>query len=224
MKKWSRFGRQTTELNFGFGSRITVLNFGLYSQTTVFIFGLGSPTTVLNFGFGSRTTALNFRLGSRTTEFNSGFGNQTTVLNFGLGSWTIAATSWRSDSSNVSLVVLDKLLFILSKPLFWKITKSKTHRQHLRIKSPRRRLKTSMSNYIFKRKYKPQTQTLTFNFIFKINSSLNIDWIFWFQPFKFKRNYSNINYKHLCQTPSSKVNSKLQIQTLTFNFIFKIHL
>merc|ERR1711873_324282 len=102
-----RFDRQTTELNFGFGSR----------------------TTVLIFGFGSRTIALNFRLGSRITEFDFGFGSQTTVLNFALGSWTIAATSWRSDSSNVSLVVLDKSLIIVSKPLFGKITKSMTDRQ-----------------------------------------------------------------------------------------------
>ena len=71
---------------------------------------MGSPTTVLNFGFGSRTTALGFRLGSRTTVFNSGFGSQTTVLNFMFGSRTIAVTSRRSDSSNVSLVVLDKSL------------------------------------------------------------------------------------------------------------------
>ena len=101
----------------------------MYSQTTVFIFGLGSPTTVLNFGFGSRTIALNFRLGSWITEFDFGFGSQTTVVNFALGSWTIAATSWRSDSSNVSLVVLDKSLIIVSKPLFGKITKSMTDRQ-----------------------------------------------------------------------------------------------
>ena len=81
---------------------------------------MGSPTTVLNFGFGSRTTALDFRLGSRTTVFNSGFGSQTTVLNFGFGSRTIAVTSRRSDLSNVSLVVLDKLQFGLSKPPFLK--------------------------------------------------------------------------------------------------------
>ena len=91
------------------------------SQTTVIIFGLVSPTTILNFGFGSRTTALDFWLRSRTTVFNSGFGSQTTVLNFGFGSQTTvlnfgfssrttAATSRRSDSSNVSLVVLDKSL------------------------------------------------------------------------------------------------------------------
>ena len=76
-------------LNFGFGSQTTVLNFGLGSRTTVFIFGLGSPTTVLNFGFGSRTTALNFRLDSRT----------------------IVVTSSRSESSNISLVILDNILF-----------------------------------------------------------------------------------------------------------------
>ena len=110
MEKWSRFDRWTTEFDFGFGIRTTVLNFGLGSQTTAFIFGLGSPITVLNFGFGSRTTALDFWLGSRTTVFNSGFGSQTTVLNFGFGSRTIAVTSRRSDSSNVSLVVLDKSL------------------------------------------------------------------------------------------------------------------
>ena len=103
---------------FGFGVWTTVLNFGLGSQTRVFIFGLDSPTTVLNFGFGSRTTALDFRLGSRTTLFNSGFGSQTTVLNFGFGSRTIAVTSRRSDSSNVSLVALDKSLIIPSKHLF----------------------------------------------------------------------------------------------------------
>ena len=56
--------------------------------------------------------------GRRTTEFNFWFGSQTTVLNIGSGSRTIAVTSWRSDSSNVSLVVLDNLLIILSKPLF----------------------------------------------------------------------------------------------------------
>ena len=56
-----------------------------------------------------------------------------------------AVTSWRSESSNISLVVLDKVKFIISKPLFWSITKSRTDRrfdrQHLRIKSPSRRLK-----------------------------------------------------------------------------------
>ena len=120
----------------------------MYSQTTLFIFGLGSPTTVLNFGFGSWTIALNFRLGSRITEFDFGFGSQTTVVNFALGSWTIATTSWRSDSSNVSLVILDKLQFGLSKPPFlknYKIEDRQTDRptdgQHLRIKSPSRRLK-----------------------------------------------------------------------------------
>ena len=150
LEKWSRFDRWTTEFDFGFGIRTTVLNFGLGSRTTAFIFGLGSPITVLNFGFGSRTTALDFRLGSRTTVFNSGFGSQTTVLNFGFGSRTIAVTSRRSDSSNVSLVVLDKSLIILSKPLFWKIRKSMTDRptdrQDLRIKSPRRRLKMTYTN------------------------------------------------------------------------------
>jgi len=92
------------------------LQYSNLGWTTVFIFRLGSPTKLLY--FGSWTKALNFRFGSRTTKFNSGFGSQTTVLNFGLGSRTIAVTSWRSDSSNVSLVVLDNLLFILSKPLF----------------------------------------------------------------------------------------------------------
>ena len=33
-------------------------------------------------------------------------------------------TSWRCESSNLSLVVLDKLPFALSKPLFWRIRKS----------------------------------------------------------------------------------------------------
>ena len=51
-----------------------------------------------------------------------------------------AVTSWKSESSNVSLVVFDKLLFILSKPLFLK-------NYHLRIKSPWRRLKTD--NLVF---------------------------------------------------------------------------
>ena len=131
-----------------FGIWNTVLNFGLGSRTRVFIFGFGSPTIVLNFGFGSRTSALDFQFGSQTTVFNSGFSSQTTVLNFGFGSRTIAVTSWRSDSSNVSLVVLDKLQFGLSKPPFlknYKIEDSPTDRptdgQHLRIKSPRRRLK-----------------------------------------------------------------------------------
>ena len=50
---------------------------------------------------------MNFQLGSETTQFSSGFGSQTTVFNFGLGSQT------RSESSNVSLVVLDKLLFVV---------------------------------------------------------------------------------------------------------------
>ena len=61
---------------------------------------------------------MNFGLGSRTTEFNSGFSSQTIVLNIGLGSRTIAVTSWRRESSNINLVVLDELLFVLSKPLF----------------------------------------------------------------------------------------------------------
>ena len=78
---------------------------------------------------GIWTTVLNFGLGSRTTVFIFGLGSPTTVLNFGFGSRTIAVTSRRSDSSNVSLVVLDKSLIILSKPLFGKITKSMTDRQ-----------------------------------------------------------------------------------------------
>ena len=40
-----------------------------------------------------------------------GFGSQTTVLNFGLGSRTMAVTSQRSESSNISLVVLDNILY-----------------------------------------------------------------------------------------------------------------
>ena len=86
-------------LNFWVCSQTTVLNFGMGSRTTVFIIGLGSLTTVLNFLFGS----------------------QTTVLNLGLGSPTIAVTSWRSESSNINLVVLDKLLFLLLKPFFEKL-------------------------------------------------------------------------------------------------------
>jgi len=43
-----------------------------------------------------------------------------------LGSKTIAVTSWRSESSNINLVISDKLLFVLSKPLFRKIRKSMT--------------------------------------------------------------------------------------------------
>ena len=82
---------------------------------------LGSLTAVLFFVFGIWTTELNFWLGCQTTELNSGFGIQTTVLNFRLVSRTIAVTSWRSESSNISLVVLDKLLFLLSKPLFEKL-------------------------------------------------------------------------------------------------------
>ena len=99
----------------------TVLNFGFGSQTTVLNHGLGSPTTVFNLRFGSRTIALNFWLCSRTTEFNSGFGIQTIVLNIGLDSRTIAVTSWRRESSNINLVLLDELLFVLSKPLFEKL-------------------------------------------------------------------------------------------------------
>ena len=105
--------------------------------------GLGSLTTVFNLEFGSRTKALNFWLGSQTTEFNSGFGSQTIVLNIGLGSRTIAVTSWRSESSNISLAVLDKMLFVLSKPLFEKLENYDRHtdRQDLPIKFPHGRLK-----------------------------------------------------------------------------------
>ena len=131
-------GLQNSTLGLVFGLQYSTFGWVVGLE---FIFGLGKPTTVLNFGFCNRTTALDFRLGSRTTVFNSGIGSQTTVLNFGFGSRTIALTSRRSDSSNVSLVVLDKSLIILSKPLFWKIRKSMTDRQSLRIKSPRRRLK-----------------------------------------------------------------------------------
>ena len=127
---------RNSTLGLVFGIWTTILNFGLGSRTTVFIFRLGSSTTLLN--FGSRTKALNFWFVSRTTKFNSGFGSQTTVLNFGLGSRTIAVTSWRRVSSNVSLVVLDNLLFILSKLFFEKL---QNRGQHLRIKSPHRRLK-----------------------------------------------------------------------------------
>ena len=95
---------------------------------------------------------LNFGFGRWTTEFTFGFGGQTTVLNFGLGSRTIAVTSWRSESSNISLVVLDNI----SRSLFlknWKKEDRQTDRQtdghtdrqtdgqDLPIKSPRRRLK-----------------------------------------------------------------------------------
>ena len=100
-------GRRNTVFIFALGIPTTVLNFGFGSRTAVLNLGLGSRTTLLNFGFGSRTTAMNFQLGSETTQFSSGFGSQTTVLNFGLGSQT------RSESSNVSLVVLDKLLFVV---------------------------------------------------------------------------------------------------------------
>merc|ERR1711976_1137319 len=103
------------------GIRTRIFIFWLGSRTTVRNHGLGSLNKVFNLGFGSQTTALNFRLGSRATEFYSGFGRQTIVLNLGLGSKTIAVTSWRSESSNINLVVSDKLLFVLSKPLFQKI-------------------------------------------------------------------------------------------------------
>ena len=110
-------GLQNSTLGLVFGLQYSTLGWVVGLE---FIFGLGKPTTVLNFGFCNRTTALDFRLGCRTTVFNSGFGSQTTVLNFGFGSRTIAVTSWRSDSSNVRLVVLDKLQFGLSKPPFLK--------------------------------------------------------------------------------------------------------
>ena len=65
------------------------------------------------------------------------------------GTWTIAVTSRRRDSSNVSLVIIDKLQFGLSKPpfLFEKLqnrgqTDRPTYGKHLRIKYPCRRLKT----------------------------------------------------------------------------------
>ena len=71
-----------------------------------------------------------------------GFGSQTTVVNLGLGSRTIAITPWRSESSNISLVVLDNILYY-SRNLFFfkKLQKRRTDGQHLLIKSPRRRLK-----------------------------------------------------------------------------------
>merc|ERR1711873_190617 len=97
-------GLQNSTLGLVFGLQYSTLGWVVGLE---FIFGLGKPTTVLNFGFCNRTTALDFRLGFWTTVFNSGFGSQTTAI-----------TSRRSDSSNVSLVLLDKSLFILSKPLF----------------------------------------------------------------------------------------------------------
>ena len=58
-------------------------------------------------------------------------------------------TSWRSDSGNISLVVLDKLLFVLWKPLFKKLqNRGPTDQQHLRIKSPRQRLKSIVMEFI----------------------------------------------------------------------------
>ena len=114
----------------------------LGSLTTVLNFGFSSLTTVLNCGFSSRTTALKFWLCSRTAEFNSGFGSQTTVLNFGLDSRTIAVTSWRNESSNISLVVLDNTLYYSQNLSFEKLEKrGQTDGQDLPIKSPRRRLK-----------------------------------------------------------------------------------
>ena len=50
-------------------------------------------------------------------------------------------TSWRNESSNVSLVTLDKLLYYSQNLFFSKIRKIKTDRQDLPIKSPRQRLK-----------------------------------------------------------------------------------
>ena len=59
----------------------------------------------------------------------------------------LAVTSYRSESSNVSLVVLDKLLFsILETSFFERLENYDRHtdeyRQGLPIKSPHRRLKT----------------------------------------------------------------------------------
>ena len=48
---------------------------------------------------------------SGTHSLNFEFGSQTTVLNFGLCSQTIAVTSWICESSNISLVVLDNILY-----------------------------------------------------------------------------------------------------------------
>ena len=78
---------------------------------------MGSATTVLNIRLNSQTTALNFGFGRRIKEFDVGFGSQTAVLNFRLGSRTIAVTSWRSESSNVSLVILEKLIFVKKKSI-----------------------------------------------------------------------------------------------------------
>ena len=95
------------------------------SGTHSFNFGFGRQTTVLNYsihlwvGQSNYCTKLWVWQSDYSTEFLVeqsdytwiGFGSQTTVLNFGLGSRTISVTSWRSESSNKSWVVLDKLLF-----------------------------------------------------------------------------------------------------------------
>ena len=65
--------------------------------------------------------------------------------------WILTSVnSWRSESSNISLVVLNKLLFAPSLSLFTKIAKSRTDgttdSQYLRIKSPRRRLETALGS------------------------------------------------------------------------------
>ena len=56
---------------------------------------------------------------------------------------SVTVTSWRGESSNVSLVILDKLLFVLSKPLFLEIRKQwqtywHTDREDLTSKSSNR--------------------------------------------------------------------------------------
>ena len=81
----------------------------------------------------------------RITEFIFGLGSQTTVLNFGLGSRTIAVTSWRSESSNISLVVLDKMLFVLSKPLFEKL---ENYDRHTDIQTDRQTDRTYVSSLL----------------------------------------------------------------------------
>ena len=81
-----------------------------------------------------------------------------------------SVNSWRSESSNISLVVLNKLLFAPSKSLFKKITKSRTDgttdSQYLRIKSPRRRLETALgSTHLTKKNVLPLLfSILTFSF------------------------------------------------------------
>ena len=71
-----------------------------------------------------------------------------------------SVNSWRSESSNISLVVLNKLLFAPSKYLFTKITKSRTDgttdSQYLHIKSPRRRQETALgSTHLTKQMFFP---------------------------------------------------------------------